>query len=93
MLSVGDGALLPPGTPAVTVTIVVGQRADVMLVPVAALVATSTTGYAIEIRHAASGRSLVPVTVLGYDETSGEAAISGRGVTSGEMVAIPSLAG
>lgn len=88
----GD-AQLPAGTPSVTATIVIAQENNVLLVPIAALVATSNTGYAIEVRRTGHATALVPVTVSGYDDTSAEAAVSGTGVEAGEMVAIPSLGG
>lgn len=93
VLSPAGDAQLPAGTPSVTATIVIAQQSNVLLVPIAALVATSNTSYAIEIRQTGKDPSLVPVTVSGYDDSSGEAAVSGSGVEAGEMVAVPSLGG
>ena len=60
----------------------------VLAVPVAALQAQSSGGYAVEVAGADDTRRLVPVTVGIFDENSGLAEVAGA-LTQGEQVVVP----
>jgi hypothetical protein len=76
----------------VTVYITVATASNVLVVPVAALVAQSSDTYAVEVIGAgaasAAGRRLVPVTVGIFDDNSGAVQVTGA-LTPGEQVVVP----
>jgi multidrug efflux pump subunit AcrA (membrane-fusion protein) len=60
----------------------------VLAVPVDALVAQSSGGYAVEVTGAGNTRRLVQVTVGMFDDTSGMVQVTGN-LTPGEQVVVP----
>jgi hypothetical protein len=72
----------------VTVYVTVAAASNVLVVPVAALVAQSSGGYAVEVIGAGDTRRLVPVTVGIFDDSSGAVQVTGA-LTSGEQVVVP----
>jgi hypothetical protein len=76
----------------VTVYVTVATASNVLVVPVSALVAQSSGGYAVEVIGAgaasAAGRRLVPVTVGIFDDNSGAVQVTGA-LTAGEQVVVP----
>ena len=60
----------------------------VLAVPVAALQAQSSGGYAVELAGAGNTRRLVPVTVGIFDDNSGLAEVAGA-LTPGDQVVVP----
>jgi len=76
----------------VTVYVTVATASNVLVVPVSALVAQSSGGYAVEVVGAgaasAAGRRLVPVTVGIFDDNSGAVQVTGA-LTAGEQVVVP----
>jgi hypothetical protein len=76
----------------VTVYITVATASNVLVVPVAALVAQSADSYAVEVIGAGAGspagRRLVPVTVGIFDDNSGAVQVTGA-LAPGELVVVP----
>jgi len=72
----------------VTVYITVATASNVLVVPVAALVAQSSGTYAVEVIGAGNSRRLVPVTVGIFDDNSGAVQVAGA-LTPGEQVVVP----
>jgi hypothetical protein len=73
----------------VTVNITTAAARDVLAVPVAALLAQSSGGYAVEVIGRRDSRHLVPVTVGPiFDDTTGMVQVAGN-LTAGERVAVP----
>jgi len=72
----------------VTVYVTVASASNVLVVPVAALVAQSSGGYAVEVIGAGNTRRLVPVTVGIFDDNSGAVEVTGA-LTPGELVVVP----
>jgi hypothetical protein len=72
----------------VTVYVTVGTASNVLVVPVAALVAQSSGGYAVEVIGAGNTRRLVRVTVGIFDDNSGTVQVTGA-LTVGEQVVVP----
>ncbi|HXL89175.1 MAG TPA: efflux RND transporter periplasmic adaptor subunit [Streptosporangiaceae bacterium] len=72
----------------VTVYITVASASNVLVVPVAALVAQSSGGYAVEVVGAGDTRRLVPVTVGIFDDSSGAVQVTGE-LAPGEQVVVP----
>jgi hypothetical protein len=62
---------------------------NVLSVPVAAIVATSGTGYAVEVARADGKRDLVTVTLGLFDDSDGRVQIEGN-VHQGDPVVVPS---
>jgi len=60
----------------------------VLAVPVAALLAQSSGGYAVEVVGAAESRALVPVTVGIFNDNSGLVQVTGA-LTPGQRVVVP----
>jgi hypothetical protein len=60
-----------------------------LVVPVGALLAQSSGGYAVEVVGAGNTRRLVPVTVGIFDDTEGLVQVTGT-LTAGEQVVVPS---
>jgi hypothetical protein len=72
----------------VTVEITTGSASDVLAVPVGALVAQSSGGYAVEVTGEGNTRRLVPVTVGLFDDASGMVQVTGP-LTPGQQVVVP----
>ena len=72
----------------VTVNITTVSVPNVLAVPVAALLAQSSGGYAVEVTGAGGARHLVPVTVGIFDDTDGLAQVTGA-LTPGQHVVVP----
>jgi multidrug efflux pump subunit AcrA (membrane-fusion protein) len=64
------------------------SQGPVLAVPVAALLAQSSGGYAVEVVAAANTRRLVPVTVGIFDDNSGLVQVTGA-LDPGEQVVVP----
>jgi hypothetical protein len=73
----------------VTVNITTGSVRNALAVPVGALLALSSGGYAVEVVAAANTRHLVPVQVGPvFDDTDGLVQVTGR-LTQGQRVVVP----
>jgi multidrug efflux pump subunit AcrA (membrane-fusion protein) len=74
----------------VTVYITTASVSNVLVVPVGALLAQSSGGYAVEVVGPDNSRSLVPVTVGIFNDSSGLVQVSGA-LTPGQKVVVPAL--
>jgi len=72
----------------VTVQITTATVHDALAVPVGALLAQATGGYAVEVAGAGGSRRLVPVTVGIFDDSSGLVQVAGA-LTPGQHVVVP----
>jgi hypothetical protein len=72
----------------VTVYVTIATATNVLVVPVAALMARSSGMYAVEVIGAGNTRRLVPVTVGIFDDSSGAVQVTGA-LTPGEQVVVP----
>jgi hypothetical protein len=73
----------------VTVNITTATVPGALVVPVGALLAQSSGGYAVEVVGAGNTRRLVPVTMGIFDDTDGLVQVTGA-LTPGEQVVVPS---
>jgi hypothetical protein len=73
----------------VTVNITTATVPSALVVPVGALLAQSSGGYAVEVVGAGNTRRLVPVTVGIFDDTDGLVQVTGT-LTADEQVVVPS---
>ncbi|MGH3206034.1 MAG: hypothetical protein ACRDOA_18600 [Streptosporangiaceae bacterium] len=73
----------------VTVYITTDSVSNTLAVPVGALLAQSSGGYAVEVAGAGNTRRLVPVTVGIFDDNAGLVQVTGA-LASGEQVVVPS---
>jgi hypothetical protein len=73
----------------VTVTVTTGSVANALVVPVAALVARSGGGYAVEVTGP-GGHHLVKVTVGLFDDAAGVVQVTGN-LAPGQHVVVPAL--
>jgi hypothetical protein len=73
----------------VNVSIITATVRDALVVPVNALVALSSGGYAIEVASA-SGHHLVAVNLGLFDDADGLVQVTGAGVAPGQRVVVPS---
>ena len=72
----------------VTVYITTATAHDALVVPVGALLAQSSGGYAVEVAGAGNTRRLVPVTVGIFDDTDGLVQVTGA-LAPGQRVVVP----
>jgi hypothetical protein len=72
----------------VTAQITVGTVHDVLVVPVTALLAQASGGYAVEVVQAGGSRRLVPVSVGIFDGADGLVQVSGA-LSPGQQVVVP----
>ena len=72
----------------VTVEITAESVSNVLAVPVSALLAQSSGGYAVEVTGPGNTRRLVPVTVGIFDDASSLVQVTGN-LTPGEQVVVP----
>jgi Putative peptidoglycan binding domain len=74
----------------VTVRVTTGSVSNVLVVPVDALLARASGGYAVEV-IGSHGHHLVPVTVGLFDDAAGLVQVSGAGLAPGQRVVVPAL--
>jgi multidrug efflux pump subunit AcrA (membrane-fusion protein) len=74
----------------VTVNITTSSTSNVLVVPVGALLAQPSGGYAVEVVGAGNARRLVPVTVGLFDDTAGLVQVAGN-LKPGERVVVPNI--
>ena len=74
----------------VTVYITTASVSNALVVPVGALLAQSSGGYAVEVAGAGNTRRLVPVTLGIFDDANGLVQVTGA-LTPGEQVVVPSI--
>jgi peptidoglycan hydrolase-like protein with peptidoglycan-binding domain len=82
-----DSAVESMGTAAVTVAFTAGERADVLTVPVAALLALAEGGYGVQVVDGTTTKIVAVETGLFAD---GKVEITGNGLEAGMKVAAPS---
>ncbi len=75
----------------VNVTITTGTVANVLVVPVDALLATSGGAYEVEVAASNGERLLVPVTLGLFDDAAGLVQVSGPRLAAGQRVVVPTL--
>ncbi|MBU6515939.1 MAG: peptidoglycan-binding protein, partial [Acidobacteria bacterium] len=63
----------------------------VLVVPVDALLAQSSNGYAVEVVGVNGIHHLVPVTLGLFDDADGMVQVSGTGLAVGQRVVVPKL--
>ena len=73
-----------------TVYITTDTVSGALVVPVGALLAQSSGGYAVEVAGAGNTRRLVAVTAGIFDDTDGLVQVTGA-LTPGERVVVPSV--
>ena len=73
----------------VNVSITTASAANVLVVPVDALLALSSGGYAVEELGAGGRHSLVAVTTGLFDDADGMVQVSGSGLAVGQRVVVP----
>jgi hypothetical protein len=73
----------------VRVSITTASVPIAMAVPVTALLAQSSGGYAVEVVGPGSINHLVPVSLGLFDDADGLVQVNGSGLTAGQQVAIP----
>jgi hypothetical protein len=73
----------------VTVTITTGSVRNVLVVPVDALLAQPSGGYAVEVAGAAGHHHLVRVSAGLFDDAAGLVQVSGSGLHAGQHVVVP----
>jgi hypothetical protein len=90
--------LVTPDNPAATgtldqapveVSITQNSAKNAFVVPVDALLALSSGGYALEVVSSTGTHSLEPVTTGIFDDASGTVQVSGSGVAAGQRIVIP----
>jgi hypothetical protein len=74
----------------VQVSIITTTVKGVLVVPVNALLALAGGGYAIETVKARGGHHVAPVTVGLFDDAEGLVQVTGKGVSAGARVVVPS---
>jgi hypothetical protein len=74
----------------VTVNITAASARNVLTVPVSALLAQASGGYAVEVVSPGSARHLVPVTTGIFDDAAGLVEVNGTGLAAGQHVVVPS---
>jgi multidrug efflux pump subunit AcrA (membrane-fusion protein) len=75
----------------VTVTITTTNVPNVLVVPVAALLAQSGGEYAVEVVGAGGHHELVKVTIGLFDDAAGLVQVSGVGLAAGQHVVVPGI--
>jgi hypothetical protein len=70
------------------VNITTATARSALVVPVGALLARSSGGYAVEVTGAGNARHLVPVTTGIFDDADGLVQVSGA-LTPGQLVVVP----
>jgi hypothetical protein len=75
----------------VEVSITTGAVANVLAVPVDALLALSNGGYAVEVAPTKGVRRLVAVSLGLFDDADGMVQVTGSGLAAGQRVVVPAL--
>jgi multidrug efflux pump subunit AcrA (membrane-fusion protein) len=75
----------------VRVSITTASVPNAMAVPVTALLAQSTGGYAVEVVGPGGTNRLVPVSLGLFDDADGLVQVTGPGLTAGEQVVVPAI--
>jgi hypothetical protein len=75
----------------VEVSITTGAVANVLVVPVDALLALANGGYAVEEVGANGIHRLVPVSLGLFDDAEGTVQVTGSGLAAGQRVVVPTL--
>jgi hypothetical protein len=75
----------------VQVTITTGTANNALVVPVDALLAEASGGYAVEVADRGGSRRIVPVSLGLFDDADGLVQVSGTGLAAGQSVVIPKL--
>ena len=73
----------------VQVTITTGRVANALVVPVDALLAQASGGYAVEVIGAAGHHRLVAVSLGMFDDAAGLVQVTGTGLAAGQQVVVP----
>jgi multidrug efflux pump subunit AcrA (membrane-fusion protein) len=73
----------------VEVTITTGRVADALVVPVDALLAQASGGYAVEVIDAGGHHHLVTVSLGVFDDAAGLVQVTGTGLAAGQHVVVP----
>ena len=73
----------------VNVGITTATVRDALVVPVAALLARSDGGYAVEVVGTGARNDLVPVSLGLFDDADGLVQVSGSGLAAGQRVVVP----
>ena len=73
----------------VEVTITTGSVSDALVVPVDALLAQASGGYAVEVIGAGGHHRLVAVTPGVFDDAAGLVQVTGAGLAAGQHVVVP----
>ena len=71
------------------VTITTGSVTNALVVPVDALLAQASGGYAVEVIGAARHHHLVAVTPGLFDDAAGLVQVTGPGLAAGQHVVVP----
>jgi hypothetical protein len=74
----------------VEVSITTGSVPNALSVPVTALLALSSGGYAVEVVNGKGVHTLIPVTTGLFDDATGTVQVSGPGLAAGQRVVVPS---
>lgn len=72
------------------VEITTGTVRDVLVVPVDALLARASGGYAVEVTGP-GGHHLVPVSAGVFDDAAGLVQVTGSGLAPGQHAVVPAL--
>jgi hypothetical protein len=75
----------------VTVTITTGSVSNVLVVPVDALLAQPSGGYAVEVAGTHGSHHLVKVSTGLFDDAAGLVQVSGIGLHAGQRVVVPAI--
>jgi hypothetical protein len=75
----------------VQVSITTATANDALVVPVDALLALSTGGYAVEVVDAHGTHHLVDVSLGLFDDADGMVQVTGSGIAAGQRIVVPAL--
>lgn len=75
----------------VRVSITTASVPNAMAVPVTALLAQSSGGYAVEVIGPGAADHLVPVSLGMFDDADGLVQVTGAGLSAGEQVVVPTI--
>lgn len=75
----------------VNVTITTATVNNALVVPIDALLARASGGYAVEVAGAGNLRHLVPVSLGLFDDADGLVQVSGSGLPAGQQVVVPRI--
>jgi hypothetical protein len=75
----------------VQVTITTGTADNALVVPVDALIAQASGGYAVEVAGDGGSRRIVPVSLGLFDDADGLVQVSGSGLSAGQSVVVPKI--